>query len=177
MIDRSLVLCAMLSLLAGCSTMRSGVDYQREAAFGDLRTFAWRETPPQGPVDPRVDNTLLGQRVRAAVDRELGAKAYRQASAGEQPDFLVGYHAVLQPKVDVRTIGGWYGYAGPRMTGTYEYEYDEGTLLLDVIDPRTKDLLWRGSATAAVYPSDSPEKRERRIDEAVAKILAEFPPH
>ena len=72
----------------------------------------------------------------------------------------------------------WYGYrvggwGGPQ---TYVRDYDEGTLLIDVIDPATMQLLWRGSGTGVVDPQASPEKREQRINEAVEQILADFPP-
>jgi hypothetical protein len=176
--NRAAVVCSVLLLIGGCSAFRINTEYERGTSFAHLRTYAWRDAPPQGPIDPRINSTMLGQRVRATVDRELGKKGYRLASAGERPDFLVGYHAVLKRKVDVRTLGGWYGYrgGGPRMTGMVPYEYDEGTLLIDVIAPDTKDLLWRGSATAVVDPGANAERREARIDDAVTQVLARFPP-
>ena len=169
------VICAAL-FVAGCSTFRVSADYDRDASFGDLRTYAWRDTPAHG-VDPRLDVTPLGQRVRASADRELAAKGYRLAAPGQRADFIVGHHFVLEHKETQQAIGGWYGYrGGPRMSRTIPYDYDEGTLLIDVIQPDSRSLLWRGSATAVIDRSASPQKRERRIDEAVTKILAQFPP-
>ena len=168
----------VLLALTGCSSIRATADYDRTASFGSLHTYAWRTAPQQGPGDPRLDNSLLDARVKHAVDRELEAKGYRKVSPEERADFLVGYHVVLQRKVDVQTVGTWYGYrgAGLRIPETRTYQYEQGTLLLDVVDPTTTNLIWRGTATAVVDPDVSTEKRERRIAEAVAKVLADFPP-
>jgi hypothetical protein len=130
-----------------------------------------------------LDSTLLDTRVRAAVDRVLQSKGYQLAAAGMTPTFLVGYHAAVRQKTTVQTTGQpmnmWYGYGAGGWGGwpeTYVHEYEEGVLLIDVIDPKTMKLLWRGTGTAVVDPTASPEKRERRINEAVDQILAEFPP-
>ena len=108
-----------------------------------------------------------------------------------KPDFWVTYHVTLDRTASVAMLNddfnygpgwGWsYGYAyrpdssyGSR--GRYVYEYDEGTLLLDVVDPQSRQLIWRGSATDEVNFSASPEAKERQINEAVRRMLAKFPP-
>ena len=55
-------------------------------------------------------------------------------------------------------------------------EYEQGTLLLDFVDPETRQLLWRGSASARIRPSSSPEESQKRANEAVAAMLERFPP-
>jgi hypothetical protein len=56
-------------------------------------------------------------------------------------------------------------------------EYDEGTLLLDVLQSGSGALLWRGSGVATVREKSTPEKRTKRINAAVKKILERFPPN
>lgn len=56
------------------------------------------------------------------------------------------------------------------------YEYEEGSLILDFVDPKTKNLIWRGSGKAQVDSAMTPESRDKLINEAVAKILKNFPP-
>jgi hypothetical protein len=167
--------------LAGCAAQVAvTADYDRSANFAALRTYAWRPGAQQGVSDPRFDNTLLDMRVRAAVDRVLTAKGYQQAAPATTADFLVGYHAVVRQKATFQTINRWYGYRVGGRGGwpqTYVHDYDEGTLLIDIIDPASMDLLWRGTGTGVVDPQASPEKRERRINEAVNAILSKFPPH
>ncbi len=55
-------------------------------------------------------------------------------------------------------------------------EYDEGTLILDVIDGESRELAWRGVAQAKISRNSSPDQRGRKINEAVSKIFANFPP-
>jgi len=177
---RATVVLLVALALAGCARVTVTTDHDPSANFGALHTYAWRPGPQQGVGDPRFDSTLIDKRVRAAVDRVLASKGYRSAAPGTTADFLVGYHAVVRQKTSVQTINRWYGYrvgggwyGGPQ---TYAHDYDEGTLLIDVIDPATMQLLWRGSGTGVVDPQASPEKREQRINDAVDQILAGFPP-
>ena len=55
-------------------------------------------------------------------------------------------------------------------------EYQVGTLILDVVRAADRQLIWRGTASDEVYPDNSTEARERRVREAVQKILEQFPP-
>jgi len=176
---RTMVVPLVALVLAGCSRITVTTDHDASANFGALHTYAWRPGPQQGVGDPRFDSTLLDKRVRAAVDQVLVSKGYRAAAPGTTADFLVGYHAVVRQKTSVQTINRWYGYRVgglPGGPGSYARTYDEGTLLIDVIDPSTMQLLWRGSGTGVVDPQASPEKREQRINDAVDRILADFPP-
>jgi len=56
------------------------------------------------------------------------------------------------------------------------HENKEGTLVLDFVDAKTKSLLWRATASAAVSPAVSPEEQQQRINEVIAEMLAHFPP-
>lgn len=177
---RTTVVLLLALAVAGCSPIAVTSDRDPNADFGRLHSYVWRPGPQQGTGDPRFDSALIDKRVRAAVDRVLASKGYRMAAPDAAADFLVGYHAVVRRRTSARTINRWYGYraggiyGGPGMQ-TIEYQYDEGTLLIDVIDPATTQLLWRGTGTRAVDAAASAEKREQRINEAVERILAEFP--
>lgn len=176
---RAVIVPLVALVLAGCSQITVTTDHDSAANFAALHTYAWRPGPQQGVGDPRFDSTLIDKRVRAAVDRVLASKGYRAASPGRTADFLVGYHAVVRQKTNTQTINQMYGYRVgglPGGPGSRASDYDEGTLLIDVIDPATMQLLWRGSGTGVVDPQASPEKREQRINEAVEQILAAFPP-
>jgi hypothetical protein len=138
---------------AACTRVSVSTDYDHTANFGALHTYAWRPGKQQGMADPRYDSSLIDRRVRAAVERVLASKGYTPAAAGTPPDFLVGYHVVVRQKTSVQTIDHYYGYRVGGWGGwpqTYSHDYDEGTLLIDIIDPQTMKLLWRGSGTAVV---------------------------
>ena len=174
---RTLILFGLLLLtLPGCTQIRVQSDFDPKANFSGLQTYAW--LPDLKPTtDPRLDSKLLDRRVREAVDRQLAAKGYRKVEDAT-PSFWVAYHPHVQRQSQAvhEPVGPytyrWWGAMGP----TYTYQYDEGTLMVDVIDPRTNVLMWRGAATAIIDPSASVQERGERIDRAVASLLEKFPP-
>lgn len=121
--------------------------------------------------------------VRAAVESTLLAKGYQKDETS--PDFLVGYHLSLDKKLDVSTVNTHYGYAGYGVGGrwgtfgfpeTRVREYEQGTLIIDVVEASAHKLVWRGSGTRRVSRNPSPEQVTERVNAAVAEILAKFPP-
>lgn len=185
---QKLFLMALGLSLAGCMTISTSTDYDPSANFSGLKTYDWAGPQPITG-NPRLDSDILHARIRTAVERELAAKGFEKA-AGGAPDFKVAYHVGLEEKLDVTSFTYYdYGYPsyyrggfgfGPSaawpQTETHVYQYEEGTLLLDVVNPETKELMWRGTAKAEVDPGQSPEKKEARINKAVQKLLAQFPP-
>ena len=129
-------------------------DYDPQADFSRYRSWSWL---PPGPAtgDPRIDSDLVASRVRQAIEATLAAKGYSRASTGEG-DFGVGWHAAIEGRLDVQTIDHFYGYGrgwGPRggMTSeTLVRQYELGTLIVDLVDTRSRRLVWRGSAQAEV---------------------------
>jgi hypothetical protein len=183
---RSMSLFALTVLMSGfiavgCTNIRVQSDYDPEAPFSGLETYAWSPDTGTKSDDPRIDNSLMDDRIRAAVDRELAASGFEPAS-DRAPDFLMTYHASLRTKLEsVTTAAGYRGSYGYGAWGGYAQtlpaEYEEGTLILDVIDPEANRLIWRGTAQARAHRGDAtPEERSERINAVVAKILAQFPP-
>jgi hypothetical protein len=169
----------LLAFLA-CSGVRVTTDYDTSADFSKLHSYAWLDER-SGVQGDRPDVTsLLDRRVRGAVDRELQHRGLSPVDRA-QADALVTYHLGVESKLDVNTINTGYGYGrgvyrGGIATHTTVTEYQEGTLLIDVIEPKSKQLIWRGSGQSRLRQSSSPEERERRVDEAVGEILKSFPP-
>jgi hypothetical protein len=180
MIDRPSVarVIPFLLLLSGCAGIQVTTDYDPAVDLTTLRNYAWMKGQQARQSDPRIDNSLLDTRIRNAIDAELAGKGFEVMGA-DQADFLVGYHAAVQKKIDAYTMSNSYGYRpgwGTGYSDIHVYEYEEGSLVIDFVDPKTKNLLWRGAAQAEVNRSLTPEKRETRIRTAVEKILARFPP-
>ena len=172
---------SLLVLIASCSSISVKHDYDREANFVALKKFAWMQQPTTAMGDARAAmqrNTLLDQRIKNAVNGQLVGKGLRQDS--NNPDFLIAYHVGIQDKIDVTTSGyayagrgRYYGWAGGRVD---VHQYQEGTLIVDFVDAKSKQLIWRGTAQKALDPNPTPEKIEKNIGEAVAKMLEKFPP-
>jgi hypothetical protein len=182
-----IVAAALLSAATSCSRMHISTEYDHNADFGRLRTYGWL-TERVPVTDPRVDREFLDATIHAAVDAKLAEKGYTLVSGGKA-DFLVGYHADIERKTDFDSLNSYYGYGpglgwqddqGRRpMAGSdvdYTFEYDEGSLVLDVVGTESRRLLWRATANADVDLSAPKEKRRARLTEAVRKLLARFPP-
>jgi len=178
--------------MAGCASVSVNTDYDSSANFSDLKTYKWSAEGPAKTGDSRIDgNTLLDGRLRSAIDSALSVKGYQKVSSG-RPDFWVNYHVSAKDKTDVESFGPNYyggsyyggGYRGGRYSGAYPmhgggvttFHYTEGTLLIDIIDPSTKHLIWRGTGTKIVNPDANSEQKVQNANSAAQQILASFPP-
>lgn len=179
-----LVLATMLALAStGCVGFAVNSDYDPNADFSGFRSWYWLPPSPSG--DPRIDNDLVANRIRTAVEQSLAARGFAKTSTGEG-SFGLGYHGFIEGKIDVQTIDRYYGYGrgwghygggyGGVATETYVDQYDEGTLIIDIVDTGSQKLVWRGSTSARVSETDSPAERDERTRAAVDAILAKFPP-
>lgn len=187
---------ALASSLAGCSMIDVSTDYDPSVDFARLTTYDWLPGPQKRTGNPRIDNPLLKKRIRAAVESQLAAKGYEKASA-DRADFLIAYHAAIHRRLSVESMNTDYGYGSGRgwddhryghgwgyhrawssapMSRTYTRYYDEGSLILDFVTPQTRELIWRGAAKAAIDEADSPNTKRERINEAVRRMLEQFPP-
>ena len=178
---RSISWLAIASIAAtfACSGIRVQTDYDPKADFSNVRSYAWFDERSGVQGDRQDVTSLLDRRVRSAVDAELQGKGIELVDRGAAK-VLVSYHLGVETKLDVNTMNSGYGsgaygrYSG--ISTTTVSEYQEGTLLIDVIDPSAKQLVWRGSGQARIRQSSAPEDRKARIDQAVKQILEKFPP-
>lgn len=166
---------AVAVVAAACSGISTSADWDQAYDFSSLSSYAWLEQP----LEPGVSEIML-RRMYVAVDEALSARGFTKADA-DQADFIMAYHAGTQDRQQYDTYGygagGWWGgYWGGGMTTTTVRTYSEGTLILDVIDRERNELVWRGSASKTIDEMDSPEQRVKTVQEAVAKMLKDFPP-
>ncbi len=179
-----LIILALLAMIPGCSGLTVSQDYDETLDFSGLKTFNWKTATQQKTGDVRVDNPLLDSRIRTAVDRFLSEKGYQKASQGT-PQFYLVYQYTIRSKVGsegVRTgigIGfggsGRYGGVGVSSGGGVS-QYDEGMLVIDIIDAGSGNLLWRGTGVRRLTQESGPEEITKDVNETVEKILAQFPP-
>jgi hypothetical protein len=142
-------------------------DFDPKVNFTNLKTYDWLPASEKTNID---SFTLM--RVKKAVNAELQARGIRKTS--ENPDFLIAAHLGSKDKVNVKNWGYRRSYRGSDRVVTYQYE--EGSLILDFVDAKSKTLIWMGAAKANIYGVLTPEERERLVNEGVQKILRNFPP-
>lgn len=175
-----IILVAFAAASIGCSSISTNYDYDREADFQSYKSFAWvpQQTTSVGDAkQAQQTNTLLDKRVRNAVNAELEGRG--MTIDVENPDLLVAYHTGIDQKVSVtdygysypRYYGGWGGGSSVDVTS-----YDEGTLIVDLIDYKSMQLVWRGSATKALESNPTPEQMDKNIHDVIQKIFSVYPP-
>lgn len=170
---RALTFVPALVLAAACSSTSTSYDYDEGTDFSRYRSFDLLSTPESSA----EVSELVYKRVEEAVRRELEAKGL--VPADDAPDLHVALQLGSRSRVQVTDMGYRYGayeygYYGPRDINVYEY--DEGMLIVDLIDAGSDALVWRGRATRALPSNPSPEKSRELVNEVVAKLLAPYPP-
>lgn len=182
----------LVAVSGGCATLEVQTEYDPRADFSGFETWVWMPREPAATGDPSLDNAILHSRIRAVVEEQLALQGYRKLSSAT-PDFLVTFHTAIDQRLDVSTVdrsyprhgGGPYGGSGRWGPGggwvysseTRVREYELGSLILDIADNRTRDLVWRGFAQAEVgQRSQDQARRDERLREAVRRMLEQFPP-
>jgi hypothetical protein len=162
------------AMVAACATMNVSSYVERGFEIRQYRTFGWGTADTFSTGDPRLDNNrFFDERVRMQVEKELAARGFEKELSGT-PDLLVHYHASVKQEIDVRNLDREYAYCEER--DCRPYVYDAGTLFVDLADPRTNKLVWRGWAEGSVEGMiDNQDWMEARVDEAVTRILARLP--
>lgn len=148
---------------------------ERGISFAEYVTYDWG--PPDNlPVgDPRLDNNpFFTDYLMGAVEKRLVAKGYERALTGT-PDLLVHYHASVNHQVDVYGVDTQYGYCygncQPQVV-----DFEQGTLVIDIVDARTSKVVWRGWAQDAMEGViDDQQRLERQVDEGVGKMMRLLP--
>ncbi len=167
-----LLLIALLVVVSvGCSSIETKVDYDRAASFSSYKTFAFKDVrTPDSPIAMR--------RVRAAIDRTLSSRGL--AKADGTPDLWVVLHTRTHRQTQVTTYSSGWGWGwrwrGPYWNTAHVEQIPVGTLMVDLIDTKAKELVWRGSASRIVDADETPQVREEKVQEAVNKLFDGFPP-
>lgn len=192
-IKRSLMV--LIALTLGCVSIDVYTEVADQNDFSVYRTYDWKEDLQHQPDDPRIDNTLLRARIRRAVERRFAELGYERRTS-DTPDIYIGYHAEVNRRIESSKPKDYYAAAGRKdylggyrgRYGSYgqewgkvavpmpAYEYDQGVLSLDIIDAKSGKLVWRGWARAEINLWIPDNRRGKRIDEAIERILAEYPP-
>jgi len=180
-------LCALLAttvVLNACGGIPVSTDYDPSWHLPQPATFAWMEPPKRQLSDPLVDNDLIARRVHRAVGEQLESRGVREATPEQQPDLLATYHIGEEEKLDVTSFRSNFGYYpcwhcfGPGFdSDIWVTQYTEGKLVIDLVDAKTKQLVWRGSAARRLPNFRTPEQRDAYIRETVTAIFKGFPPN
>ncbi|MEN2487917.1 DUF4136 domain-containing protein [Flavobacterium sp. B11] len=165
----------LLLILTSCSTVTVYSDYDKTVDFTPYKTYAYFKPG----IDKVEISDLDKRRILRAIDDQMQAKGFTKS---ENPDLLVNIFTKSREQVDVNqfTAGWGYGwgwgwnpymmYGGQTTVSTST----EGTLYIDLIDAKKKEMIWQGEGIGTL--TRNIDKKDEKIAEFVAKILAQYPP-
>ena len=167
----AVLLAALATVPAQAQTVKA--DYDKRANFAGYKTFAFKK----GTDAP---TPFAQERIVSAISSQLKA---RGMSESETPDLLVYTHVQISTEQRVDTTGfgyggypGWGGWGGGYATSSAVVtNVPIGTLITDIVDAKTNELVWRGVATDTLLTNPTPEKSEKRINKAVTKLFYKYP--
>ena len=179
---RYLAILTVTVVLNACAAIPVSTDYEPGWQLPSPAAYAWIKRPAHR-VDPMVDNDLVAARIQRAVDEQLEGKGLNRAKSEAEANLLVTYHIGEEEKLDINSFHSNYGYYpcwhcwGPGFDNDiWVTQYTQGKLVIDLIDAKTKQLVWRGVASRRVPSFDSPQERDKYVRETVAAIFKKFPP-
>jgi hypothetical protein len=176
----------LVLMLSGCGTAVI-TDYDETYNFSNLKVYAWSEQEKKINQDPLVDNDLMYGRIIDAVDTELMKRGFKLAEKDESADFFVGFHVKAEEKFHVSSFDSWYAEAAcwPRcyrydhFSNHYRddidlWQYKQGVFMVDIIEPITDRLVWRGMVSKRLV-NGAPTQRAEYINEVIESIFTQFP--
>ncbi len=181
------ILIASLVILTACSSFHIKHDFDPAADFGSFRTYAWSPDPPILKGDIRLLPPETRLMIVNAIDDQMVRSGLTRVEDADV-DVWVTYAVTLSVRLTERDLQGNYGLPNSWQTdtnwtpsgfsrgATTTVEFNEGTLLISLVEPETRQLIWRASAEAEVHTERSPERRRSRINSAVGDMFRGYPP-
>jgi Domain of unknown function (DUF4136) len=155
-------------LLAGRAlAQKITVEFDQAADFSQYKTFAIRDGQLNSN-SPALNSELVKKKIEADIEQNLTARGLTKADG--RADLNVRYHFGSARKTELETYpAGWRGWG----TRVVRVPYSEGTLVIDLRDPSTHSLVWRGIASEE---KNDPNKIAGKLDDMVRKALEKYPP-
>lgn len=177
LIPRLTVAVMAAATLVGCATLRVSSHVERGVDFTRYRTFDWGMPDELPAGDPRLDNDrYFEDRVEGAIEKLMAGRGYTRVAPGGTPDVRVHYHAVVDRRLDVNEADRRSGYCQEQGCVPGIVDYEDGTLIIDLIDARTNRLIWRGWAQDSVEGVlGNRDRLAQRIDRSVGGLATHLP--
>ncbi len=181
---RSLILVATMILFWGVPTPAQDVKYNflPGTDFAKYRTYKWVRVP-----NVQYPNQILDEQIMKSIDAQLALKGLTKTE--DNPQLYVAYQAAVNQEKQWNSYstggdmwgygrwGGWGGYGGGmQTTTTTSSTIHIGTLNLDIYDVGSKQQIWRGEASKTLGSGKDPNKVQKNLDKATAKLLKNYPP-
>jgi hypothetical protein len=139
--------------------------------FTKYHTYKW--VTIQGATYP---NQILDTQIKNSIDSQLATKGLSKVD-GDKADVYIGYQGSIdqEKQWNAYGMGGGVRWGGGMATATSS-TISVGTLVLDMYDPTSKQLVWTGRVTKTLDSGNNQEKKQKNLDKAMQKLLKAFPP-
>ena len=138
--------------------------------FSKYHTYKW--VPIEGASHP---NQIVDAEIKQAVDAQLSTKGMTKTD-DEKADIYVGYQIAVDQEKQWNAYGMGGGLRWGGMASATQSTISIGSLVIDMYDPGTKQLVWTGTASKSLDPSSNQQKNQNNLNKAMAKLLKNYPP-
>jgi len=138
--------------------------------FSKFHTYKW--VAIEGASHP---NQIVDAEIKQSVDSQLASKGLTKTDS-DKADLYVGYQIAVDQEKQWNAYGMGGGIRWGGMATATSSSINIGTLVVDMYDPATKQLVWTGTATKTMDPSSNQEKNQKNLNKAMAKLLKNYPP-
>jgi hypothetical protein len=162
----------LLGLVACASAPTVKVGWDEHADFTKYHTWAWKP-------DGSIQDAVWAKRCQDVLSDQLATNGLKQVGLDQNPDLWAVVHARLSAQTYVASYSpdwgyGWGGWAAPYDTVTYEVPV--GTMIIDLVDARHKEIVWRGRAKGEIQQGKNNEQREENLIALLKQLFAGYPP-
>jgi Domain of unknown function (DUF4136) len=170
--------CLLLFCVVSASAQEIRFNYLRGTDFSKYKTYKWVQIP-----NAQYPNQIIDGQIKQAIDAQMALKGLSKSD--DNPDLYIAYQAAINQEKqwnsystggDMWGWGGWGGWGGMNTTTTTSTTINIGTLNLDFYDVATKKQVWRGEASKTLGSGKDPNKVQRNINKAMAKLFKKYPP-
>ena len=177
-----LSLVVLVFAVSAASAQDVRYNYDQSADFSKFKTYKWVSIKNAAQVDE-----LTAKQITQTIDAELTKKGLTKTDS-DSADLYIAYQTAIgqEKQLEVYNTGwgygpgwgpGWYGYGGGLSTSTATTStIYTGTVDLDMYEAGKKTLVWRGVAMKTLSQTSNPEKRQKNLTKAIAKLLKNYPP-
>jgi hypothetical protein len=162
--------------MAGAQDIR--YNFKQGTDFTKYKTYKWVQIP-----NVQYPNQILDSQIKDAIEAQLALKGLTKTE--DNPDLYLTYQAAVNQEKqwnsystggDMWGWGRWGGWGGMETTTTTSKTINVGTLSVDLYDVATKEQIWRGDASKTLGSGKDPQKVQKNLNKAMAKLFKKYPP-
>jgi len=139
-------------------------DFNESLDFSAFKTYSWKKTKAAA-------NDIADNRIRTSIAAQMSKKGFTEAESGG--DVQITYRVTSKDKKETERMPNMNRRGGHSGSTRTTHIYTQGTLLIDILDGKSKELIWRATCRDSV---SDPEKFEKNLASDVEKAFKKFPP-